>query len=271
MIALGTRTRRRTAGRYHSVLLAGIGAATLLVAPRARAFDPFEIQVYDGTANAPGEGGLELHTNTVPKGQKTAEAPELPSHHVTHATLEPSIGVTRSLELGGYLQTALQPGGPYQFAGAKLRAKLVTPEGWHEHLRFGVNFELSALPETYEADHYGGEIRPIAAWEDAGWIAAFNPIVSFGLRGQSWRDGPAFEPAFALYRKVLDLYSFGVEYYGSIGPMASPKPARDQLHYVFMAWNVYVFDQWEINLGVGGGLTPASDGMVLKSILGRTF
>jgi hypothetical protein len=265
--------RRRTAGRYHSVLLAWMA---LLVAPRARAFDPFEIQVYDGTANAPGEGGLELHTNYTAKGQKTADEGEVPTHHLSHATLEPSIGVTRSLELGGYLQSALQPGGPYQFAGAKLRAKLVTPPwekcgGWREHFRFGVNFELSAIPAQYETDVYGGEMRPIAAYEDSGWLAAFNPIVSFGLRGQSWRDGPVLEPAFSLYKKVLDLYSFGVEYYGSIGPIASPKPARDQLHYLFMAWNVTVFEKWEINLGVGGGLTAASDGMILKSILGHTF
>lgn len=265
-------TSKRTRRRYHKVVAAWIALAAFIVAPRAaRAFDPFEIQVYDGTLDAVGERGLELHLNHVAKGRTTTDDGTIPSNHLTHATLEPSIGVTRSLELGGYLQTALRPGGTYDYAGAKLRAKLVTPEGWHPHLRFGVNFEVSALPTSYEADVYGGELRPIAAFEDDAWIVAANPIVSFGLRGQSRRDGPAFEPAIAIYKKVLDLYSFGVEYYASFGPIKSFKSSRDQLHYLFMTWNLYALEKWELNVGVGGGLTQASDGMILKTILGRTF
>ena len=268
------RSRHRRLGETRLLALAtgaALSASVLATSPRAKAFDPFEIQVYDGTLDAVGEPGLELHVNDVAKGQTTSEPPEIPTNHVAHATLEPSIGVTRSLELGGYLQTALRPGGPFEFAGAKLRAKLVTPQGWDSHLRFGANVELSVIPEAYEADVWGGELRPIAAWEDDGWLAAANPILSFGLRGQSLRAGPVLEPAVAIYRKVRDLYSFGVEYYGSLGPVASPKPVREQLHYLFMAWNLYVFEKWEVNVGVGGGLTAASDGMILKMILGRTF
>jgi hypothetical protein len=35
----------------------------LLVAAPALAFDPFEIQIYDGTADAPGEARLEIYLN----------------------------------------------------------------------------------------------------------------------------------------------------------------------------------------------------------------
>jgi hypothetical protein len=63
---------------YVSGLLVGVGLA---VGPRqALAIDPFEIQVYDGTANAPGVPGLELHVNNVFSGaQTTAPGPELPA------------------------------------------------------------------------------------------------------------------------------------------------------------------------------------------------
>src|ERR1700734_3499182 len=81
----------------------------LCLVPRpARAVDPFEIQVYDGTANAPGVPGLELHVNTVPIGLTTAPSPEYPQNHQTHFTFEPSLGLFPWWELGGYFEMALR-------------------------------------------------------------------------------------------------------------------------------------------------------------------
>jgi len=54
-------------------------AALVALLPRpARAVDPFEIEVYDGTANQPGMPGIELHLNTVPSGRLDWNGPELP-------------------------------------------------------------------------------------------------------------------------------------------------------------------------------------------------
>ena len=61
-----------------SSALALAGAVSLLCASQAQALDAFEIQVYDGTADAPGRPGLELHANTVASGQREAVPPELP-------------------------------------------------------------------------------------------------------------------------------------------------------------------------------------------------
>src|SRR5438034_786561 len=81
-------------------------------------------------------------------------------------------------------------------------------------LPLGVNVELSWLPATYEPDHWGGEIRPIVAWQDERWLAAFNPIVDFTLSARGMRDGPAFEPAAMLKRKVgATPLAVGLEYY----------------------------------------------------------
>ncbi|HEY1535285.1 MAG TPA: hypothetical protein VGF76_14760, partial [Polyangiaceae bacterium] len=100
---------RARKGRAGKVLVAALfGSTPLWLAPElARAVDPFEIQVYDGTANAPGAPGLELHLNTVPDGRKTAQPPELAPNHQTHLTLEPSLGIEPWWELGGYLQSSL--------------------------------------------------------------------------------------------------------------------------------------------------------------------
>jgi hypothetical protein len=165
---------------------------TLLTQRPARAVDPFEIQVYDATANPPGVPGVELHVNRVFDGVRTALPPELPLHHQTHFTLEPSYGVAPFLELGGYFQTALNGDGSFDYAGTKLRAKLVTPPGWHENVRLGVNVELSLLPVRYDRDRWGGEVRPIAAWENERWLFAVNPILGLPLGSSDASGGPTF-------------------------------------------------------------------------------
>src|SRR6266481_4141123 len=82
----------------------GVSIGWVALSPtRAHAIDAYEIQVYDGTAHAPGVPGAELHVNTVPKGRRTSDPPELPSHAQSHFTLEPSLGVTAWWEVGGYL------------------------------------------------------------------------------------------------------------------------------------------------------------------------
>src|SRR6478735_8697072 len=97
-----------------------------VLCPRvALAVDPFEIQVYDGTADAPGEYSAELHANRVFSGLTTATPPELPANHQTHLTLEPAMGVLPWFEPGAYLQTAILADGTFRYAGVKLRSKFV--------------------------------------------------------------------------------------------------------------------------------------------------
>ena len=113
--------------------------AALLVSLPAFALDPFEIQVYDGTANAAGAAALEVHLN---------------SNDRAHMTLEPSYGVTSWWELGAYVQGALLSDGSLDYAGAKLRSKFVTPPGFDEHFRFGINLEVSLLPRAFDASRW---------------------------------------------------------------------------------------------------------------------
>jgi hypothetical protein len=242
-----------------------------LAARDAHAVDPFEIQVYDGTANAPGVPGLELHVNRVFDGLKVAPAPELPAHHQSHFTLEPSIGVTPWLELGGYFQTALRGDGTFDYAGSKLRAKLVMPEGTFEHLRLGVNFELSLLPERYDAGRWGSEVRPIVAWENERFLLAVNPIIGVPLAGDGLRDGPTFEPAAMAKVKIGDLVAVGVETYSGLGPMAHLAPVREQEHYVYEAVDLLALPHVEVNAGVGQGLTAGSNAFVAKLIVGYSW
>jgi hypothetical protein len=207
-----------------------LALAVLLAATPALALDPYEIQVYDGSADAPGQAGLEVHVNRFKGGP-------------VRVTFEPSFGITDFWELGGYFQTA---DGHYR--GVKLRSKFVTPESFHPNFRFGVNFELSRVPN----EGWGGEIRPILAWENDRFLVAVNPIV--GFHGE-------FEPA-SMAKVKFGIFGAGFEYYGA--------PAENE-HYLFEALDVLGIKDVEVNLAVGEGLTSSSRSLIFKMILGYAF
>lgn len=241
---------------------------------RAWALDAFEIQVYDGTANPRGFGGLEMHLNEWATGQRQATPPEAPLHGQLHVTLEPSYGVLPWWEVGAYLQMAERTDdGAFDWAGVKLRSKFVTPPGYFEHIRLGVNVEISYVPQVYEQARWGSEIRPIVAYFDRDWLAVVNPILDQGLAGSGpggASEGPSFEPAVKVAR-ALGPIALGLEYYASIGPIASPLPIAQQQHYVYEVFDLIGLERVEVNFGVGEGLTSASEGVVVKAILGYEF
>ena len=246
--------------------------AAWLVARPAHATDPFEIQVYDATANPPGAPGLELHLNHVFRAGLTTAPPELPREKVTHMTLEPSLGLLPWWEAGAYLQTALRRDGTFDFAGVKARSKFVTPPGWDERWRLGLNIELSLLPERYERDRWATELRPIFAWESPRLLLALNPILDQSLAGDGATDGPSFDPAALAIVKFPNVVGVGLEYYAGLGPIGNGFARLGaQEHYLYEVVNVLGIDRVELNLGVGEGLTAASDKLVVKAILGYVW
>jgi hypothetical protein len=250
------------------------GALGLLLGARsARAVDPFEIQVYDGTADAPGVPGLELHVNTVPIGLTTSpSSPEYPENHQSHFTLEPSIGLFSWWELGGYFETALRGDQAFDYAGVKLRNKFVTPPAWNAHWRLGLNVEFSLLPQRYDRDRWGNELRPIVAWENESFEFVLNPIVDSSLAGPDASAGPTFQPCLMAVYKVHEAVSFGFEYYTNLGPFSSGfLPLSEEEHYLYEVFNLLAVKRFELNAGVGEGLTAESNRLVLKMILGYSW
>ena len=253
------------------VCLPALAAVMLVLAPsRARAVDPFEIQVYDATVGAPGHPGIELHANSVLQGHREAAPPELPSHHQSHLTAEPAVAITAWWEIGLYLQSAILADGTFEYAGNKLRSKFVLPPRPGSPFGWGVNLEVSRLPEQYDRDRWGAELRPIATWTSAGGrvYASINPILDLSLAGSGGGDAPSFEPAMTVTYVIGGLLSAGLEYYANFGPLGDWLPAAAQEHYLFQVVNVLRWARFELNVGVGEGLTDASNPLVGKMIVG---
>lgn len=261
------RQSPNTAVSLYRVRTAVLSIASVMAAPDGHAADRFEIQVYDGQANAPGVASLEQHVNFTDRGSREPSGPELATNHQLHWTFEGGLGVTRVWEPGFYFQTALLPDGTLAYAGTKLRTKLVAEPLWEGRLRWGVNFELARVPERFERDQWSTEIRPIVALSLPALSAAVNPIFGVPLAHGGYADGPHFEPAASVKGVLSDRAALGFEYYGDVGPVLHAEALREQEHYLYGAGDYVLTPDLDLNLGVGYGFGPAED-LTFKAILG---
>jgi hypothetical protein len=241
-----------------NVIVAGM---LCLVAPRpARATDPYEIQVYVGDIDRPGQAGLELHTNVV--GDARATSPTL-----LHATLEPSLGVLEWWELGAYLQFVME-GTEGHFGGFKLRSKFIVPSRLTGKLTLGVNLEVGRGTAALGTGSWGTEVRPIVAYARGRWFAAVNPI--FGWVLSPAHAAPEIEPCAKLQYDAGHHVGIGLEYYSGLGPLTAIPAWAGQQHILFAAADL-LDGPFELNAGLGRGLTGASDGWTFKVIVGKAF
>jgi hypothetical protein len=226
-----------------------------------------EIQVYNAGIAAPGQFTIQQHLNYVANGLKQPDFPGgLVSNHSLNGTPEFAYGVTDWWEVGLYLPFAVQDRQFFSDA-FKLRTLFVSPNADQHNLFYGINFEFSNPTPKFSQSRFALEIRPIVGVRNANWEFIINPIVdiSFGQFGEA-----DFAPAARLAYRVERDFFLGLEYYGDLGKIgASPRPS-DQQHTLFAVtdFKAGVFD---IDLGIGYGLTPGSDRVVIKTIIGYAF
>jgi hypothetical protein len=251
-------------------LLAALPALLLLGgAPAARAALPDEIQVYVDDLNEPGRFSLQEHVNTTPVGSEVAAEPgQTVAAHGLRLTSEFAYGVTPDLEAGLYLPVVLNSTADASLAGLKLRLKWVplrpAPDaaGWFA----GVNGELSQVAPRYDGSRRGFELRPILGWHDEQWLWAVNPVLDFALSRPDRSQPPEFQPAVKVARTVAPGLQAGIEYYTDLGPLGDVESWREQQHQLFLALDL---DRkpWNVNFGIGYGLTAASDRWTVKMII----
>src|ERR1035437_2537230 len=234
----GAGSRRRLG------LLAGATFWIVLGQP-AKATD--EIQVYNAGIAAPGQFTIQQHLNYVPLGVKDPPFPGgLISNNSINGTPEFAYGVTDWWEVGLYLPFAIKD---QQFLSDsfKLRTLFVSPHAEQRDFFYGVNFEISNSTPKFSQTRFGLEIRPI-----------------IGIRNAD------FTPAARDARKLGPDLFVGLEYYADFGEIGNFSKLADQQHTLFAVtdFKLGVFD---VDFGVGYGLTPASDRFVVKTIVGYAF
>lgn len=242
----------------------------------AAALDRFEVQVYEGELNDPGQMGLEAHLNYTARGERTPAYPgETVPHRGFRLTLEPALGVLPWLELGAYLQTQAAPGRGYRIEGGKLRVKLIAPHG-EAGFFYGVNVEVGRVSKAVAEEGWANEVRPILGWSGGPWTLALNPIFGSALSGPQGLRVDLEPAAKASWNTGLG-FAVGAEWYGELGFVDALLPWSRQPHYLLAVADLAEVagrekGPWELNLALGGGVTSAADQkLLLKMIVGRSF
>jgi len=242
-------------------------AAALIGALAAPARATDEIQVYNAEIAAVGQFTIQQHLNYTPLGLKDPPFPGgFPSNHALNGTPEFAYGLTDWWELGLYLPFAVQ-NDQFLSDAFKIRSLFVSPHAGERSFFYGLNFELSNPTPPFCQCRWALETRPIIGVRNSEWEFIVNPIVdtSFGRFGEV-----DFLPAARLaHRLDKDLF-VGLEYYSDLGEFGHFGKLSEQQHTLFAVTD---FKIWEIdvNLGVGYGMTAASDRWVVKGILGYAF
>lgn len=259
----------------HLALLYLILLPALTVAPAAQAASD-EIQVYTEEMDEPGEFGLELHLNYVPKGRREAGyAGEMPSDRRLQITPEFSYGLTRSLEAGLYLPVAVDRDQQLYGNGVRFRLKYIAPReegaanGDGGGFFWGVNMEYGFSARRISQSQTGLELRPIIGYRTPNWLVSFNPILDTDLSGND-RYKPNFEPALKLTRTLREGVAAGFEYYGEYGPTRKLLPEQARTHYLYGVVDVD-FKGFDMNFGIGRGLRNAEDEWIIKAIIAFPF
>jgi hypothetical protein len=100
------------------------------------------------------------------------------------------------------------------------------------------------------------------------WYWALNPALELAVRGENAGRGWEFSPNATVSYDLSDRITAALEYYGALGPVSGFDPPPLQQHQVFGAMDLNLSPKWEINLGVGRGLTSSTDGLLVKTIFG---
>ncbi len=252
-----------------SRLLALVAFATS--AGPAHAVDPFEIQVYEGDINRPLQAGLELHSNVTLPRESQRDWPGMRGKSFLRVTFEPSFGLLEWWEVGAYFQLALAPGDlKGHFGGFKLRSKWIVPRRLTGDFILGLNVEVGRGAALFGAADWDTEFRPIVVWSRGRLMAAANPLVGWALSGpdRSWR--PDLEPAFKLRWDTGMRFGAGIEYYSGLGLLGALPERAEQDHYLYLTGDL-VDAPFDLNVGVGRGLTAATSAWLFKTILGVGF
>jgi hypothetical protein len=254
--------------RHFRVCLALGCLLSLLVPARAPAavFDEFEVH---GTDIAhPGTPTTDLFLNYGVRGFRS------PGFHGGLATdralyLSPllGMGVTRWWEAAVVLPMAVDRQGSHRAGGAKAHNVFVLPHAAEAAWTFGAVVELTALTRRFQPMTFGWEVRPLAQFRQGPWTLH----LTLGFTGGLGRHGEAvLAPAASLYWAATERLALGLEHYAELGTLAGPEPLARQAHQLFVVTQA-VLGPLMVNLGLGRGLTSATDRWVAKAHLAYQF
>jgi outer membrane putative beta-barrel porin/alpha-amylase len=237
----------------------------------AAAQDNFEIQVYGSETVPVGNTMVELHSNVAAQGTTETTDGVHPTQGAFHETLEITHGWTPWFETGFYVFTSIQPDTTWEWVGSHIRPRVRAPESWQLPVGLSLSVEIGYQRRSFSEDTWTIELRPIIDKQWDRWYVAFNPAFERAIAGNNVKSGFEFSPSAKVSYSVTPKFALGLEYYGALGPVSNINSPSNQQHQLFPVVDVDLGPKWELNFGIGAGLTPSTDRLIVKMILGYRF
>jgi hypothetical protein len=218
----------------------------------------------------PGRFGMDVHNNFVVSGSDTPDYPgALAPRHLYRLTPEFYYGFSERVELGLYLLTTITPQGSMNYEGEKLRVKYIAPHDATQGFFWGANLEVGKTDLRVSETPWNAQLKGIWGYRVGRWTFALNANIDGSLSSPSTTPASLEVDTKVAYKTDGD-YQVGLESYNELGPR------RDLGHLNGLDQNLYlVFDtelgRFDINAGIGRGLTPVSDRWVVKFIVGLHY
>ena len=251
----------------HKILAFGMILAGSLATQTAYAA-PEEIQVYMDELNAPGEVGLDIHTNYVPTGDPGIDYPGAqPSVHRARFTPEFSLGLPGRFEAGFYLPLAtVDRKGTASIHGVKARLKWLAPSPSGARGFWGANVEVGYEDEALSINRVKGELKLILGAHLGRWTLASNFNTDFVVSG-SQPSPVAFDLDAKIAYAINKHVKIGVESFHGLGDTRSLPDFRNREQTVYLVADAELGRGWGINMGVGRGFAANPDTLIVKGIL----
>jgi hypothetical protein len=171
------------------------------------------------------------------------------------------IAVVASTSLPGSL------GGSGSWNGALLRQTFLMPDAGARPVFVGLAVQLgymapgAALPALASTNtRFAVGLTPILGFNYEAWQLILSPTVVTGIGANATT---ALAPAGRLTRTISEGFDVGIEYAGALGQLGSVSQLSQQSHIVYGITD-FKLASFDVNLGIGYGLTTASRGIAVK-------
>jgi hypothetical protein len=251
------------------VLVCLATACALFMIPATAFAQSDEIQVYDGSLAEVGVFNLTWHNNYTPSGIKQPSVPGgVTSDKSFNGVTEWAYGVTTWFEAGLYLPLYTHDKDlGFGIDGYKLRSLFAVPNADERRFVYAANFEFSVNAKRWDASHFTSEVRPIVGWHvNPKFDLFFNPILDTAYDGLK---NLTFAPEMRIAYNPTNAWSLAFETYSDLGLVSGFAKPADQAHQLFGVVDRRTKGGLEVEVGVGVGITEASDRLTLKFDLAR--
>jgi hypothetical protein len=237
-------------------------AAALFASPAGAAgFDEF--QIFDGRIAEEGLPDLNIHLNAGRRGRLGDGAPR----NGLLATAEIGYATAPWHEVALLLPVAREFSGDTYGGGFKLRNTFISPGAEDRPFAYGLDIEIRNQSYRFSETDWAMTLRPIIDMRSGPWQLILNPAVEIPLG----RSGPNFAPAVRGVRQVTPIVWLGLEHYMDFGRISRGEGLPRQAHQLFVTTDIKLSNRFALHLGLGHGLTHASDRWLGKMILSVDF